>query len=284
MAKILFSEKNINQETPGLLQQAGHEVWVVKEDIKGVHEFGREEFLTLLKEFQPDVLVCGLKFQINKEVLEYVNKAVFTRTTGQDHIDLAYAQEKGIEIINLKGEELTNVEAVPLLTLWAILELIRRRDGQELRDKTLGVIGGDGRVAQILAGYCGKDEHSLGMNILTYDIKTGGYLNNLLKNSDIISLHISSTEENRNFIDLEKFKMMKDGAYFLNSARPWLMEEEGFKWALDNKLAGAWVDFELPFKHEKLIITPHLGGKTKESSSKTETIICDKIIKYAKRN
>lgn len=102
-------------------------------------------------------------------------------------------------------------------------------------------------------------------------------LEQLLKESDIVSLHITADESNRNFMDKEKFRMMKDGAIFLNSSRGWLVDYEALKWALDNKLAACWTDFDLPIKHDKLITTSHIGGSTLESTRKSELLIAQKI-------
>lgn len=284
MSKILFSEHNILATTPGLLQQTGHEVWVVKEDIPGVHEFGREEFLNLVKEFQPDVLVCGFKFQVDKTVLDNVDRAVFTRTTGLDHISLDYAKEKGIEVIPLYGSELGDIVAVPELCLWAMLELMRRRGKQELKGKTLGLIG-YGRISKLVE----KRAKAFEANVLKYDINlseasnqsNAGLLEVVLQTSDIVSLHISSVEENRNFMDRAKFEQMKDGSYFLNSSRGWLVDESALMWALESgKLAGAWSDFPVSFEHPNLIVTNHQGGKTIESASKTETILVNKLLQW----
>ena len=66
---------------------------------------------------------------------------------------------------------------------------------------------------------------------------------------------------------------MKQGSWFLNSSRDWLVDSDALAWARENRLAGEWSDFP-----------EHQGGKTLESSIKTETIIVDKIINYAKNS
>ena len=278
--KILLTEHNFCPETPARLVQAGHEVDIVKEEVANVHEFDRTALLATLKNSQPDVLVVGFRFQIDKQVLDSAPiKAVFTRTTGRDHIDLKYCEEKGIEVVNLKGEELTEVVAVPELTLWAMLELVRKRDGRELSTKKLGIIG-YGRIGTLLYDFASSLVDEIGVNDKEHpDSK----INDLLKWSDMVSLNISSTEDNRNFMDLEKFKIMKDGSYFLNSARGWLVDNDALKWALDNKLAGAWSDFPVPFEHPKLLVTNHVGGRTLESSQKTEVIIVNKLLEWLKK-
>ncbi len=275
--KILFTETNHNSETPILLTKAGHEVFIPKQEIPNVHEFDRSALIQTIKDLQPDVLVVGLKFQIDDEILSLAPiRAVFTRTTATDHIT------GNVKVIKLNGEELMDVKAVPLLSLWAILELVRKRGGQELEGKTLGIIG-YGRIGKLLGDMAEK----LGMKILQCDRHQMPSLQNalaytVLQDSDIISLNISSTEENRGYMNRAWFEAMKDGSYFLNSSRGWLVNEDAFKWAMENKLAGAWTDFPVNFTAENLIQTNHIGGKTIESSIKTEKIITEKLIAWSK--
>lgn len=299
MPKILLCERHISEETPRRLVEAGFEVFSPKEEIPGVHEFDRSALIQTIKDLQPDILLTGFRHTIDEEILSLSPiKAVFTRTTGTDHIT------GKVEIIKLVGEELTDVVAVPELCLWAMLELLRRRGGQELKGKTLGVIG-YGRIGQILAKYGAflgmsvifNDPHKYSKSLFTakYIDEYGEVeeseeltphkqtLDELLKVSDIVSLNISSTEENRGFFNKEKFDLMKQGSYFLNSARPWLVDNLALKENLESgKLAGAWVDFDLGFTAENLIQTNHIGGKTLESSIKTEEIIVNKILQWSK--
>lgn len=282
--KILFTEPNFDIRTPGILQKKGIQTFIPKTDIPDVHEFDLSALEATVRDLQPDALFIGLKFQITKKLLELAPiKKIYTRTTGTDHIDLDYCKEKGIEVVNLKGEELEGIVAVPELCIGMMIYIMRTLGGMgfELKGKTLLVIG-TGRIGKMLLEYAQCFE----MNVLGWDIKYGQNisLENLLEKADVVSLNISSTKENRNFMDLKKFKMMKDGAFFLNSARPWLVEEGAFQWALDNKLNAAWVDFDLPFKKDNLITTPHLGGKTWESSIATEKILLNKILNATTNN
>ena len=78
--KILLTESNFNPETPIILNKAGHEVFVPKEEIPDVHEFGRAELIQTIKDLKVDVLICGLKFLIDKDVFqkEITNAVKFT--------------------------------------------------------------------------------------------------------------------------------------------------------------------------------------------------------------
>src|SRR3990167_9129972 len=111
--KILACERTHSLETALAFVRAGHEFFEPKETIPDVHEFGRAELIQTIKELKPDVLLVGLKFVIDQEIIDLGIKVVATRTTNiTDHIDYEYCEEKGIEVINLKGEELEDVTAV----------------------------------------------------------------------------------------------------------------------------------------------------------------------------
>lgn len=191
---------------------------------------------------------------------------------------------KAPKVIDLQGENLFDITAVAEWTLANMIILMRRESpGEQPKGKTLGIIG-YGRIGWQVA------HSALGFNIfpMAYDrqlrnleIGVGFFaeLHDLLKYSKIVSLHTTASEENRGFMNKDKFALMKDGSYFLNSARPWLVDMDALKWALDNKLAGAWFDFELPFTHPKLMTTSHKGGDTVEAKEFTEMLIAKKIKK-----
>ena len=270
MVRILSCERTHSLETALAFVKAGHDFFAPKEEIPGVHEFDRSALIQTIKDLKPDILLVGFRFIIDQEIVDLGIKLVATRTTGTDHIT------GKVEVIKLVGEELTDVRAVPELCLQKMLELLRR-DGRELSGKTVGLIGYEGRISKILREFLEpitEDIWGIEKGTEAQDIK------HFLNSCDVVSLNISSTEENRGFMDRSKFEMMKDGSYFLNSARPWLVDDEAFKWAMKNKLAGAWSDFPLGWTAENLIQTNHIGGKTLESSIKTEKIITEKLLKW----
>ena len=109
-------------------------------------------------------------------------------------------------------------------------------------------------------------------------------LNELLNESDIVVLSITASEENKNFFQEKHFKRMKNGAIFINYSRPFLVKEKGLKWALHNKLAGAWYDFVLDFRQPRLVTTDHLGGTTVQSRKKSELLLARKVESYLQTN
>lgn len=279
--RIFYTEPVFSEETPVILQKAGYEVFVAKEEIKGVHEFDRESLLATLKEIQPEVLVVGLKFKIDKEVLDSaLIKYVFTRSTNTtDHIDCKYCEERGIEIINLKGEELSDVTAVAEACLGGMIQLMRSETpGYEVRGKRLG-LWGYGRIARHLEKYAKAHE----MDVVYHDPAFLAYsvpIGKLLNDSHIISIHASSIPENKNMVKYEHFEKMAQCPFVLNSTRPWLIEGGSVKKALENGLiSGFWADMPVGFEHPKVIIW-NKAGNTYESAIKTEIILRNKILKW----
>lgn len=288
--KILATEKFNSQETPIKLLEIG--------DVDEFDQWLPDDRSPLLNQMKNnyDALFIGLKHKIDAKVMSMSPnlKVIATRTTGLDCIDLDYCKEKGIEVLSLRGEEdfMSSIPATAELTFLKMGELLRR-DGHELKGKTLGIIG-YGRIGKLLRGYA----EAFGMIVDWVDIKLNQYwprtsedpsidsdqmLKRILQSSDIVSLHITADEENRNFMDRNKFKMMKQGSYFLNSSREWLVDSEALYDALYDNLAGAWSDFLVSWDDDKLIQTPHQGGKTIESLIATEVFMAEKLIKYAKK-
>ena len=228
---------------------------------KGALDFYHQHFEITEEESKSDYIVIN-DFETIK-----TNKPVACNTTGIDHI-------KSPEIISLRGEDLTELTAVPELCI-AMMILMVRGNREEVKGKTLGIIG-MGRIGKKLAMMA----YDMGMEVVWYDknLESSVDLDKVLKESDIISLQITADPENKNFFNKKMFKKMKDGSVFLNSSRPWLVDMKGLQWALDNKLSCAWFDFDIALDHDKLITTPHVGGSTKESREKTELIIAKKLL------
>jgi len=176
--------------------------------------------------------------------------------------------------------------------------------GSELRNKIIGVIG-FGRVGSMVA----RIAKGFKMSVLAYDpyitkkkiIKAGvipSNLKNLFKKSDIISLHLNLNKKTELLIQAEEFKEMKGSAFFINTSRGKIVNEKALLSALKRKeIAGAALDVmwnedvsgiflkgnplvNYAKKHHNLIITPHIGGTTRESVEKTEVFIAEKIKKY----
>ena len=262
-----------------------------------------------------DVIWIRLKNYIDKEILENTKiKYIVTATTGLNCIDLQYTKKKRIKVLSLKGEEkfLQNVRATPEFTITCILALLRNiknasnavddynwnRDyfkGNEIYGKTIGIIG-YGRVGRIVARYL----KCFGANILVCEKKEKRMpkyikkvtLDEIFKKSDIVTLHVNYEEENINMINQKLFDLIDKPIYFINTARGELVNEQDLIQAIkENKVIKAAVDvlnhearnkiknnklLKFAIDSNRVLITPHLGGCTKESMEKTEVYMANK--------
>ena len=268
---------------------------------------------------EADVLWIRLRHRIDVEILAAAPRLtmIITPTTGLNHIDLAEAERRGIKILSLQGETqfLNDVRATAEHTIALTLSLLRRvpsavedvkkgswdRDrfkGRELFGKTIGVIG-YGRLGRIVAKYFSAfdtrilvSEPHLDLLSIGSDIAMLG-IDELLQQSDIVTLHVNLSDRTRYFFGKEQFSKMKASAWFINTARGELIDETALLDALrSGHLAGAALDVlqneqyndmglhplvAYAREHENLLITPHIGGCTVESMDKTEVFMAQKL-------
>lgn len=210
-----------------------------------------------------DVISVFVGSEIKKEVIDAFPslKLIATRSTGFDHIDLETVKTRGIKTGYVPGYGDNTVAefAFALLLSFSrkIFEAVRRvkedenfsfdgLQGFDLNGKTIGIVG-VGRIGKFMV----KIAKGFGMNVLAYDAypneilaKEMGFsyvsLDDLLVNSDVISLHIPYTETSHNFIDLEKIKKMKKGVILINTARGGLVKIEDIVRALTDGILGGY--------------------------------------------
>lgn len=260
-----------------------------------------------------------LRNHIDAEILDAAPalRFVATNTTGLTHLDLDELEQRGIAVLSLRGETdfLTEIRATAEHTIALLLALLRRipaahqhvlsggwnRDlfsGRELHRKTAGIIG-YGRLGRIVARYLtvfGMNVLAVSPNLRQADCEPGVRavpLETLLRESQIVSLHVNYTPENARMLGASQFAAMQPGSYFINTARGELVDEAALLAALMNAhLAGAALDVldseqasgmgEHPLvryaqTHSNLLFTPHLGGNTPESLAKTEDFLAEKV-------
>lgn len=241
---------------------------------------------------------------------------IATATTGTDHINLAAAKKQGIAVLSLKGAN-DLLEDIPSTAehAWGLLLTILRNivpasravsegvwngklfAGSELKGKTLGIIG-VGRLGRMMAGY-GK---AFGMEVLGCDIRKipasvcrQVSLSALLQTSDIVSLHAHLTPETEGMIGKKELGQMRHSAIVINTARGKLIDEKAVLAAVKmKKIAGYAADVlanESSFRgdcsrdplvryaktHANVLLTPHIGGRTKEARTKTDIFIAEKL-------
>lgn len=287
------------------LEEQGHEV-VVK-------FYEPEELGKALCDF--DAVVVRSKTKVRANHIDEVKanngklKLVIRGGVGVDNIDVKYAEEHGIAVRNTPRAssdsvaELTLAHMLTLARFVGISNVTMRKgewnkkqyEGIELNGKTLGLIG-MGRISRSLA----KKAEALGMNVIYTDIV--GKMNDLpyefhadkesiLKNGDFVSLHIPAAADGKPVIGAAEIALMKPTAYLLNAARGGLVDEDALCDALDaGKLAGAALDVfaSEPLKNERIMnndkisLTPHIGGSTKEAQGRIGMEIVDIINSFAK--
>ena len=203
--------------------------------------------------------------EVTKEEIDSMNnlKLICTRSTGFDHIDLDAAKAKGIIVSNVPAYGENTVAEFTLTIILALqrklAESIKQADtgeidydkirGVDLMGQTIGIIG-TGKIGYHVA----KIAHGFEMNILGYDpnpnqkfVDEFGVkyveLEELIKTSDIVSLHAPSTEDNTHMIDEDTLAQMKTSAVLVNTARGELVDTSALIKALkEGKIAGAALD------------------------------------------
>ncbi len=269
----------------------------------------------LIKQIK-DVHLIGIrsKTQITKKVLDKAEKllAIGCFCIGTNQVDKKAAAEKGVAVFNAPY---SNTRSVAELTIGLMIMLIRKvpdknkaahegiwlKDAKgcyEMRGKTLGIIGygNIGSQVSVLA-------EAFGMKVIFYDIErklpvgnaqSAGKLNELLKQSDIISLHVPSDKTTRGMINAAAFAQMKKGAIFINYSRGDVVDLDALKKNLDKgHLSGAAIDVfpEEPEKNgdsfkstlqntSNVILTPHIGGSTEEAQFNIGIDVAEKMVQY----
>lgn len=293
---------------------------------KAVEQFKKEGFIVeALKDALPedelakrvkDVSLLGVrsKTQVTAKVLKHAPKllGIGTFCIGTDQTDLSCASERGIAVFNAP---FSNTRSVVEMALGEMIILLRKIYEQsvklhggawqksaegsfEIRGKSLGIVGygNIGSQLSVLA-------EALGMQVLFYDVvdklalgnaKRCKTLPDLLKASDIVTIHVDGRKSNTNLISEREFSIMRKGAIFLNLSRGHIVDVEALAAAVKSgRIGGAAVDVypyePLSNKEEFMsplrglpntIITPHIGGSTLEAQENIAEYVSKKLIEY----
>lgn len=250
------------------------------------------------------ILIVRLSQNINPKTLNKFPelKIVISATTGLDHIDKKEINRRNINLVSLRGHNdfLKTIPSTAEHTWGLLLALIRNipsanehvklgnwnRDlfkGFQLKNKTIGIIG-MGRTGSRIARYADTFE----MNIKYYDpfvmdsrfgVKVN-CLDDILKQSDIISIHVHLSKETKHLLNAENLKNLKQNAYVINTSRGQLVDESALcNLLINKKISGVASDvlynefkeihhnslWKLQNKGYNIIITPHIGGATMDA-------------------
>ncbi|RLF87647.1 3-phosphoglycerate dehydrogenase [Thermococci archaeon] len=269
-----------------------------------------------LKELVKDVsaIIVRSKPKVTKEIIDTApNLKVIARAgVGLDNIDVEYAKSKGIEIVNAPAASSRSVAELAIALIFNVARKVAFADrkmregvwakkqcmGFELEGKTLGVIG-FGRIGYAVA----KIAKAIGMKILLYDVikneerareVDGKFveLEELLKNSDVITIHVPLLESTHHLINEERLKLMKSTAILINTSRGPIVDTNALVKALqEGWIAGAGLDvFEeepLPKDHpltkfDNVVLTPHIGASTVEAQERAGIEVAEKVVKILK--
>lgn len=272
----------------------------------------------LIKRIQGKDIIVTKEMPVNAEMIQQFPesiKLICEAGTGYNNIDLEAARKRGITVCNIPAystERVAHTAIMMILNLSSSMQVQMKMlacgnhdnftknlqvPHVEVNGKTLGVIG---------AGHIGRKviqiAQALDMNILVHsrtpreDEKGIHYvsLEELLKNSDYVSLHCPLTENTKHMINKETLSLMKSSAFIINTARGALIDEEALIEALKNgTIAGAGLDVqenEPPEENSPLyimdnvILTPHMGWKGLETRKRLVSILANNIKKFIEGN
>ncbi|NUU42204.1 phosphoglycerate dehydrogenase [Tardiphaga robiniae] len=305
--KILLLE-GVNDSAVELIEAAGYSSVTRLSKALGGNE---------LKEALKGVHILGIRSrtQITQDVLDAADRliAIGCFSVGTNQVDIDAARRSGIPVFNAP---FSNTRSVAELVIGEIVMLFRRiisrsnlaheggweksaNNSYEVRGKTLGIVG-YGSIGSQLSNLA----EALGMRVIFYDhtdrLRHGntepvGSLQELLAQSDVVSMHVPETPATQGMIGRDEFAAMKDGAYFINNSRGTVVDLDALADALrQGKLRGAAVDvfpvepssnqerFVTPLQGlENVILTPHVGGSTEEAQERIGAEVARKLIDYS---
>ena len=302
--KILVCDP-IDVEGSDRLRQEGFEV-----DIKSSIE--QAELEKVIKDY--DVLVVRSRTKVTKQLIEKGSrlKVVGRVGAGVDNIDIEAAKKRGVTVLNTPEAPADSVAELTIGLMLALARSIAYADcsmkegkwtkkeleGTLLNGKTLGLIG-LGNIGTKVA----KVAKAFGMKILVTKrtppsqevlvMLEAEYvpLGELLRRSDIVSVHVPLTEQTSNMIGVEEFSLMKKGAILINTSRGSIVDEDALLKALKSgKLGGAGLDVycaEPPLNLElvrlpNVVCTPHIGAQTEEAQKAASVLLAEKICRFFK--
>lgn len=310
MAKIFVTRK-IPESGLEMLRNAGHEVVVSEKD----DVLTKEELTEALKADSYEAVLCLITDQIDRDILEAAPQVkIFANyAVGFDNIDVAAAKIREVFVSNAPGGGSTvSVAEHSVALMLAVAKRVVEADkfirdgkyhgwvpmiflGHELQGKTLGIIG-LGRIGSRLAEIA---HYGLGMKVIYSDvirnealeeaigIRFHPMLETLLRESDVVSLHVPATEDTHHLINADRLAEMKLTAILINTARGSVIDERALVEALRaKKISGAGLDV---FENEpnlaeglvgldNVVLTPHIASATIEAREDMSRMAAENIL------
>lgn len=248
-----------------------------------------------------DVIFCNpnkQNYMLDKYILKHFNGTILTASTGLNHIDTNYCKQRNIKVLSHKNDTrfLNDLPSTAELAFGLMSSIVRNipssfddvkkgnwdydsHMGHQLQGKSIGIIG-YGRLGKMMSKYC----WAFGMNVRLYDPYEGYEdLDSLLKESDIISLHVHASDETKHMINKKTLGKLKNNSYIVNTSRGEIVNEHDIVEALrSGKLKGYATDvIEDEYGNREnspilngvkeglnILVTPHVGGMTWEGQQK----------------
>jgi D-3-phosphoglycerate dehydrogenase len=271
-----------------------------------------EELIDKIKNIS--ILGIRSKTKISKKIIDSANKllSIGAFCIGTNQIKLDECNNSGVIVFNAPY---SNTRSVVEIVIAQMINLMRKIvtksndmhsgvwkkdsiDSYEIRNKIIGIVG-YGNIGSQLSVIC----EALGMKVIYYDIldklsignaKKCKSLNELLRQSDIISLHVDGRDINSKLISDNEFNLMKEKSILINYSRGNIVDVDALIKNIKNKkLMGAALDVfpEEPSNNEEsfiskvkgieeIILSPHIGGSTKEAQKNIGSYVPDKIIDF----
>ena len=286
----------------------GMETLAASVRVEPVFEIAREALLERVAEF--DGIVVRSCTVIDRELLDRADrlKVVGRAGVGVDNIDIAHATSRGVLVVNAPESNTISAAEHTLALMLAVARDLPRVDrelrggrwkkaarrGVELYGKTLGIVG-LGRVGSTVAVRAA----AFGMKVIAYDpyIARDRFemfgaerienLDELISRSDYLTLHTPKTEETTGMIGGREIALAPDGVRIINCARGGIVDEAALVSAIESgKVAGAGIDVfdgepteSHPFfTHDRIVVTPHLGGSTEEAQVRVGVTIAEQVV------
>ena len=299
----ILANDGLSQEGIDVIKNAGIDL--------DTHHIPQEELFEKLNDY--DAIIVRSATTVRKDLIDATKLKVIGRAgVGMDNIDVAYAREKGIAVVNTPGASSISVAELVFAHLFSLCRFTHRSTtamqngewpkkdytGIELTGKTIGLIG-FGNISKEVA----KRALGLGMKVQVFNrsainpeggITVAKDLDTLLSTSDFVSLHIPLDKEKGATIGEAQLAKMKDGAILVNCARGGTVDETALLNALKSgKLAGAGIDVwvnepctetqkEL-LNHPNVSATPHIGGSTDEAQDRVGIEIAERVVAELKK-
>jgi D-3-phosphoglycerate dehydrogenase len=266
-----------------------------------------------------EAIVVRGRTKVTKEVILAGTKlrAVARSGVGLDNIDLDAARSKSLQVISTPAAPTTSVAELTVGLILSVLRKISLADramkegrwakselmGRELKAKTVGVVGAAGRIGLEVARICIRGFES---NVIGYDVldlsekaKSLGFravqeVKDLLRESDIVTIHVPYLPSTHHLIDGKAIAGMKDGAVIVNPSRGDIIDGEALLQALKaGKLSGAGLDVfhkepptdewekeltRLPY----VVCTSHIGAQTVECQRLESQMVAEELIRTLK--